>query len=445
MNSADSLRSHGLGRRQFMSGLALGAAGLSLPDVLRLQAQAASGRRHKAVIFVCLPGGPSQLETYDMKPHAPAEVRGEFRPISTNVPGIEFCEHLPLQATIADKLAVVRSMRFIQPDHQLHEVYTGFPTALGRPAFGSVVSRLSGRQRELLPRYLSLSLSDHPRTALKAETPTYLGLEYGPFEPTGEGNKNLSLGEGMTHERLLGRSRLLGRLDPLSAGEDRATSSMDSFKAQALELISSEQVRAALDINREPASVRELYGPDVLMQHDYQFGRTWKASHFLLARRLVEAGVPVVTLCEGGWDHHGNVSGVKGTIFERSREQLPVYDRSIYALVSDLHQRGLDKDVAVVVFGEFGRTPTVNKHGGRDHWPPAGFVLFAGGGFRTGQHIGATDATASRPTTRSYTPQNVLATLYRHLGIDPHQTLTDTSGRPIPLLDDREPIRELLA
>jgi hypothetical protein len=433
-------------RRNFLRRGVLGLGALGLADVLRLQTQAAAPRKQvKAVIMVCLPGGPSHLETYDMKPRAPAEIRGEFRPIATNVPGIEYCEHLPLQATIADKLAIVRSMQFTQPDHQLHEVYTGFPTAQGRPAFGSVVSRLHHGPPSVLPRYMSLSLTEHPRTVAKAEIPTYAGLAHGPFEPIGEGMKNLAPDEGLSGNRLAQRAALLGQLDPLAAPRgDSALESAATFKNQALQLISSSQVRAAFDLSREPESVRQLYGPDVQMQFDYQFGRTWHASNFLLARRLVEAGVPVVTLGEGGWDHHGNVSGVKGTIFERSREETPLFDRSLYALVTDLHQRGLDRDVAVVVWGEFGRNPHVNQYGGRDHWPWAGFALFAGGGFRTGQLIGATDAMGGRPTTRPYGPQNVLATLYRHLGIDPHQTIADFTGRPRSLLDDAEVIRELV-
>ncbi|HEY5313585.1 MAG TPA: DUF1501 domain-containing protein [Pirellulales bacterium] len=433
-------------RRNFLRRGALGLGALGLADVLRLQAQADAPRKQiRAVIMVCLPGGPSHLDMYDMKPRAPAEVRGEFRPIATNVPGIEYCEHLPLQATIADKLAIVRNMRFTQPDHQLHEVYTGFPTSQQRPAFGSVVSRLYSGPPNVLPHYMSLSLSDHPRTVAKAEVPTYLGLTHGPFEPTGEGMKNLTPDDGLSQARLAQRAVLLGQLDPLAAPRgDRALESAETFKTQALQLISSKTVRAAFDLSREPEAVRQLYGPDVQMQFDYQFGRTWHSSNFLLARRLVEAGVPVVTLGEGGWDHHGNVSGVKGTIFERSREETPLFDRSLYALVTDLHLRGLDRDVAVVVWGEFGRNPHVNQYGGRDHWPSAGFALFAGGGFRTGQLVGATDAIGAHSTTPPYGPQNVLATLYRHLRIDPHQTLVDFTGRPRALLDDAQPIQELV-
>ena len=432
-----------LSRRDFLRIGGLGLGGLSLPELLRLRAEAGS-RRPKSVIMICLPGGPSHLDMYDMKPQAAAEVRGEFSPIATNVPGFDLCHLMPRQATIADKLAVVRNLQFSQPDHQLHEVYTGFPTLARRPALGSIVSRL--RPPGLLPSYISLGLSDHPRTAAKAEDPTYAGLGHRPFEPTTQGLSNLEPAGEIGSVRLADRQGLLTALDNLRRAIDTRgnMAGLDRFNAQALEMVSSPRVREAFDLEREPAEVRELYGPDVRFEHNYQFGHTWHGSKVLLARRLVEAGVPVVTLAMGGWDHHGNLNGVRGTIFQRFSEQLPAYDQSIHALVTDLHQRGLDRDVAVVVWGEFGRTPRVNKNGGRDHWPPAGFALFAGGGFRTGQTIGRTDANGQRPEGKPYGPQNVLATLYGVLGIDPAATIADYNGRPMHLLDDRQPITELL-
>jgi hypothetical protein len=445
-------------RRDFLriGGLGLGAFGLgdlALPDLLRRRAEAGTApRTPRAVILVCLPGGPSHHDTYDMKPAAPENIRGEFRPTATNVPGFDFCDLMPRQAAIADKLAIVRSMKFIQPDHQLHEVFTGFPMAQGRPSFGSVVSRLrSGETRSAsalgrLPKYVSLGAGEHPRTVAKAEIPTYAGAAHAPFVPTGDGEATLKLPDDLSLDRFSGRRSLAERFDDLRGEFDarRESADLDVFREQAFDMIASPAVRAALDVSREPAHVRALYGDDVRFTHNYQFGHTWHASNFLLARRLVEAGVPVVTVSEGGWDHHGNLNGVRGTIFERSREQLPVYDRSIAALVTDLHERGLDRDVAVVVWGEFGRTPVVNPYGGRDHFTRAGFALFAGGGFRTGQVIGATDGHGAAPTSAPYSPPNVLATLYHHLGIDPAAKLTDPSGRPLGLTDDAEPIRELL-
>lgn len=434
-------------RRDVLRVGALAAGGLALPELLRRRALAGlGGKSPKAVIMICLPGGPTHHEMYDMKPDAPEEIRGEFKPVATNVPGLDVCELMPQHTRIADRLAIVRNMKFFQPDHQLHEVFTGYPTLQQRPAFGSIVSRVQSSQRSLLPKYMSLGYSDHPRTVAIAERPHYAGEQHAPFEPSGEGLKNLQLLDGLTLERFHRRHSLVEQFDQLRGKVEQHANlvAMDEFRSQALQMITSPQVREALDVSREPASVRELYGADHKFSNVYQFGHTWHGTNFLLARRLVEAGVPVVTVSEGGWDHHGAGPSLPGNLFERSREQLPVYDRSIYALVTDLHERGLDRDVAVVVWGEFGRTPKVNKNAGRDHWPPAGFALFFGGGFRTGQVIGATDSHGAYPTTRPYTPQNVFATLYRHLGINPAQVLYDAVGRPLMLLDDHEPIRELI-
>jgi hypothetical protein len=434
----------GVSRRDFLKAGALGLGGmsLSLADMLRARADGPS-RSFKAVIMVCLPGGPTHIDTYDMKPDAPDEIRGEFRPIATNVPGVRICEHLPLQARMWDKFAVVRNMRFIEPGHQLHEVYTGYPTAADRPAFGSIVSRLHGGQASLLPRYISMGIEDHPRTVAIAERPTFAGNVHRPFAPSEEFLRNLS---NPVPAAFSERQSLLQQFDTLRRDIDANgdLNAMDSFSAQALDMLTSPAVRDAFDIAREPLALRERYGADRVSTYNYQFGHTWHGSRFLLARRLVEAGVPVVTLAEMGWDHHGDLNGVRGSIFQRSSEQLPWLDQSLSALVTDLHERGLDRDVAVVVWGEFGRTPRINRYGGRDHWTPAGFTLFAGGGFRTGQMIGATDAQGGRPRDRAYEAQNVMATLYRHLGIDLNAaTIPDFTGRPRYLVDVQEPIREL--
>ena len=445
----------GLSRRNLLKVGALGVGGLGLSDLLRMRAAAAPSQTvPKAVILICLPGGPSHLDMYDMKPDAPAEYRGEFDPIATNVPGFDICEHMPWQTKIADKLAVVRNMTFTQPDHQMHEVYTGFPAAPKaplfsppiRPAFGSIVSKLRNT-RSLLPQYISMGLSDHYNVAA-SEVPLYLGPAHAPFEPKGAELGNLELKAEVSRDRLDNRQSLLGALDQLRCDLD-ATGQMeavDHYTAKALDMLTSPSVREAFDIEQEPASVRDLYGPDYKFQWSYQAGHTWHASRFLLARRLVEAGVPVVTISEGGWDDHGKVNDASpvGNVFERLREKLPVYDRSIYALITDLYQRGLDKDIAVVIWGEFGRTPRINFAGGRDHWPRAGFALFTGGGFRTGQVIGMTDARAERPVNKGYNPQNVFATLYHTLGIDPDiSTYRHPSGRPLHLLDDTTRIAEL--
>lgn len=435
----------GLSRRSFLQAGALATGGLALPELLRRQA-AAGTRSHKAVIMICLNGGPSHLDTYDMKPQAAVDFRGEFRPIATNVPGMDICEKMPRQAQLADKFSVVRSLRMIEPSHQLHECYTGFPTAQARPSFGSIVSAVRGLDTTGLPQYVSLSLTDHPRTVAKAEVPTYLGLAHAPFEPSPGALTNLQRHENISATRFTHRASLLQAFDELRSQTDSsaAIAGHDQFTQQALNILTSPQVREAFDTSREPQHVREMYGEDLESKFNYQFGHTWRSSHFLQARRLVEAGVPVVTLAPGAWDHHGNLNGVRGTIFERLGERLPHLDRSLAALITDLHQRGLQKDVLVVMWGEFGRTPKVNQYGGRDHWPPASFAYFSGGNFQMGQMIGTTDAQGAQVTSPPYGAQNVLAMIYRHLGIDAAQTFPNFAGRPMYLVEDRQPIRELL-
>jgi hypothetical protein len=438
-----------LSRRGF---LRLGGLGLGLGLAGWPRAHASASER-RSVILICLPGGPSHIDMYDMKPDAPAEIRGEFKPIQTVVPGFDLCEHMPLQARIADQLAVVRNLRFIQGDHQLHEVFTGFPAgpASGfmsppvKPAFGAIVSRLRQNPAELLPRYVTLGGEDHPRTVKVSEDPLFLGSSHRPFEPSPAMFDSMTLRPEVSQEQFADRRQLLRTFDGLQRGLD-ADGSLDGLQRKALDMLTSDRVRDAFDLAQEPERVRDLYGPDVKLKQVYQYGHTWFGGKFLQARRLAEAGVPVITLAMGGWDDHGpvNAASPKGTVFERLREKLPLYDRSIYALATDLRQRGLDRQVAVVVWGEFGRTPKVNFAGGRDHWTSAGFALCFVGGFRTGQLIGRTDAQGQRPVNKAYTPQNVFATLYRHLGIDPDlSTYQDPSGRPIHLLEDSAPIEEL--
>jgi len=447
----------GINRRNFLTAGALAAAGLSLPDILRHRAQASTAKptSPRAVILICLPGGPSHVDMYDMKPNAPEECRGQFKPIPTNVPGFDICEHMPLQAKIADKLALVRNMSWTLNDHKMHEVYTGFAGDVRapfrsppiRPSFGAVVSKLRSDSPSLLPQYVNMGLSDFYNIG-DSDLPLYLGPAHAPFEPHGQGLANMALKAGMTTQRLGDRRALLGAFDQMHRDMDakRQMEAVDQYTSKALDMMTSPAVRDAFDLEKEAPKVRALYGPDVKFKLEYQNGHTWHASRFLLARRLVEAGVPVVTLAEGGWDDHGKVNDAspQGNLFERMKEKLPVYDRSIHALVTDLHQRGLDKDVAVVVWGEFGRTPRVNFAGGRDHWPRAGFALLAGGGFRTGQVIGKTDERGQVPVGKSYNPQNVFATLYHVLGIDPDlSTYPHPSGRPMHLLEDCNRITEL--
>jgi hypothetical protein len=434
-------------RRDFLRVGALGLGGLTLPDILRLQVQAGQRKQPRAVIMVCLAGGPSHLDTYDLKPDAPVEYRGEFQPIHSKVPGFDLCEHMPLQAQIADKLALVRTVQFVEPmQHELEEVYTGFPKSAKRPTFGSIVSRFRAHDLQV-PPYVSLEYSNGYTSY---EHPQYAGAAHGPLHIAGgDGVYNLGLANGMTPPRLDDRRGLLKSFDGFCRDLDacRDSHNLDAFTSRAFDIISSPQTREAFDLSREPDSVRERYG-----QKDEKFtyvGKTpdsfWYGEKFLIARRLVEAGVPVVTLRAGLWDHHGNVIQQVGgvSIWHSLRSVLPLMDRSIHALVTDLHERGLDKEVLVLVWGEFGRTPRISL-AGRDHWPDASFALFAGA-VPGGQVIGQTDKRAERPASRPVTAQNVLGTVYHALGIDYEQKLLDFGGRPMQLLDNGKPISELVA
>jgi hypothetical protein len=449
---ANSLRfCDGLSRRNFLKVGALGLGGLTLADLLRLKAQGAVNPRtsSKAVIYVYLWGGPSHIDSYDPKPDAPVEYRGEFQTIRTNVPGFDLCEYLPLQATIADKMALVRNLKFNPNFHDPVELFSGYkkPAESGsaaRPDFGSVVSKLrSGSRPRDLPAYVAL---DKTAGYEFRNGPAYLGLAHKAFVP-GEKLESLSLPRAVTLERLHDRQVLLNSFDRMRRDLDKqgTLEGMDSFTAQAMDMITSPRVREAFDVSREPEPLRVRYGEG-------------EAIRLLQARRLVEAGVPVVTLTFGGvvpnsvckdnisatsWDTHQNG-------FPCLRAKLPRLDRAISALITDLHARGMNEDVAVMIGGEMGRFPVVGKGGcgaspdGRGHWTQAGFSLIAGGGLRMGQVIGRTDKRGERPVGNPYTPQNLLATLYRHLGIDPATTtLPDHSGRPVHLLDDSEPIKEL--
>ncbi len=433
----------GLSRRDFLQVGTLGLGGLTLADLLRLKAQGAQQAKssHKSVIMIYLCGAPSHIDMYDMKPLSPAEYRGEFKPIQTNISGMEICELMPLQAKIADKLTIIRNLRALATDtHVPEELLCGYPWGPEggpfslkpglRPTFGSVVSKLHQRNGTSLPPYVALGMGQMPHTYMRplGLEPAFLGLAHQPFDPSAPGGvANLGLADGMTLDRLTERKTLLGAFDNINRAIERAQGTfagMDAFTAQALNIISSSRARDAFDVVKEPEKVREQYGTH---------------SRFLQARRLVEAGVAVVTvLAPGYWDTHANN-------FSSLRQMLPLLDKGIHALVTDLQERGMDKDVTVVAWGEYGRTPKINGNAGRDHWPQASFALVAGGGFKMGQVIGATTVRAERPVGGSYIPQNLLATLYREVfGIDPAATLPDHSGRPISLVEERESIKELL-
>jgi hypothetical protein len=411
----------GITRRGFLKIGALGA-GLTLADVLRARATpGAAASSNKAAIMIYLPGGPSHMDMYDLKPNAPVEYRGEFRAINTNVPGIQICEHMPLQARMFDKLAVVRSLVAVD-EHSDSLVTSGYSEATNRtahhPSFGAVVSRTRG-QRGDVPPFVSL------RGLSIGQEPGFLGVAHRAFTPNGPGIDNLRLAGGVTADRVGQRRNLLNAFDDVRRDLDASGTmrGLDAFTTRAFDMVASGAVRRALDHSREDPRVLDRYRgvPD-----------------FLTARRLVEAGVGCVTLAIGGWDTHERN-------FMTLRNQLPLVDRGIASLVQDLCDRGMDRDVSVVMWGEFGRTPRVNgNQGGRDHWSPVMSALVAGGGLRMGQAIGSSSSRGEYPRDRRLTPSNLLATLYRAMGIDAGMTFPNQTGRPVYVLEEREPVSELL-
>jgi len=434
----------GVSRRSFLKAGALGMGGLALPEFLRLQAHGAvsSGTKARSVIMICLGGGPSHLDMYDMKPDAPAEIRGELRPIRTAVPGLQISELLPKQAKLADKFSVVRSATWVEPDHQRIEIFTGFPKNQRRPSFGSFVSRLLPTRDVAMPKFVSL-MGDNGEIA-EAEQPLYAGGRHRAFTPAAQGLQTLELTKQVDLSRLRNRKALLDSLDTLRRDVD-ATGEMgaaDAFSAKALDMLTSGVARKAFDLADEDPKVLDRYRVTGNRFMYYRGPAHWDWEAFVRARRLAEAGVPFISLQVGVWDHH--CSDTSGSIFESYRTLMPLWDSCFSALLTDLHERGLDKEVCVVVWGEFGRTPRINQFGGRDHWPGAGSVLFSGGGLKMGRVVGATSPGGEHPVTRAYNPQNILATLYQVLGIDPSASIPDLNGRPQYVLDDREPVAELL-
>lgn len=407
----------GISRRSFLQVGALGIAGVTLADILRAESRTI-GSSEKAIINIHLSGGPSHQDMFDLKPDAPAEYRGEFNPIATNVPGLEICEHFPLLATMADKFAVIRSLVGSVGQHANFQTHTGYHekdlrNVGGRPALGSIVAKIKGDTPTGAPSFISYN----------GGTPGYLGPVYKPFKPEGG---SLKLNTMLNAERLDARTNLLGQLDRLRRDADSSgqMAALDSYTARAVEVVTSGKVADALDVKKENKDVIERYGKD--------------GSNFLLARRLVEAGVRTVSLNWGGWDTHGNN-------FVSLKKQLPKLDIAMSALLTDLAERGMDRDVTVVMWGEFGRTPRINKGAGRDHWPKLSMAFLAGGGMRLGQAIGTSTRYAEEAKDRPVDFQEVFATLYHNLGIDvTNTTLFDPNGRPQYLVEKRTPIHELI-
>ena len=431
-------------RRDFIQLGVGGVLGLGMGDLLRLRADAAqaSGKASPDqvnCILVWLDGGPTHYETFDPKPAAPSEVRGKFKPIPPNVPGVSFCETMPKLAKTLDKMAVVRSICHKDPNHGggNHYMMTGAPTPVPvncgssvsfHPSFGSMVSHLRGIS-DGLPAYATL-----PRKSRSAG-PHFLGGQHAPFVIDGDPNRKgyrvrdvvlpKSISEGRANTRLKLRKSLDRMLRIADAAAGDPAVDFDSFYQQGIDLVSSPEAQAAFDVEKEPAKVRDRYGRN-------DFGQ-----RLLLARRLTEVGVSFVTVYNGGWDHHTK-------IFEDGfKKKITMVDTGISALINDLHGRGELDNTLVLLLGEFGRTPKINKDAGRDHWPHAMSVLVAGAGVPPGQIIGSTDVKGYYAAENIYSPEDFACSLYTKMGIDPHKILHTNTGRPLPIVNGGAPIKEL--
>lgn len=441
-------------RRSFLRIGALGLGGLTLPALLRAEASSRVRSSQKSVILIYLVGGPPHQDMFDLKPDAPKEIAGPWKPIATNVTGVRICEALPRLARNMDKLAIIRSLVGNQADHDAIQVYNGRhprkPTpAGGWPQLGSAVARLQGPVDPSVPPFVSLCYTC-THGPYNEPGPGFLGQSLAPFRAMGQTRADMLL-NGLAVDRLADRKTLLKNFDDMRRDVDAngAIKAMDTFTEQAFGLLTSSRMANALDLSKEPPSVLDRYGtgdPKVFMDSN---GAPRVPQSLLMARRLIEAGARVVTLNYSKWDWHGgkNTEGrADNSIFLREAEDFPIFDQCVSALVEDLHERGLDQDCTVVVVGEFGRTPKISPQVGRDHWPQVNCALLAGGGMRTGQVIGATDRIAGDAVARPVTWGELFATVYHNLGIDAQQTtLPDLSGRPQHLVeDDARPLPELV-
>ena len=454
----------GLTRRNFMNIGAIGLSTFSLANILRAEAQHEIGSSQKAIINIHLDGGPPQMDTIDLKPDAPMEIRGEFRPISTRIPGFHVCELMPRLASIADRFAFVRSLVGADGKHDAFQCMSGFKTKNlqslgGRPAMGCVLTKLLGAPSDATPTFVDL-MQGRPLVRNSAR-PGFLGPSFTPFRPDiskvfprelEEGMKlelaslgsqhttSLKLDAALDAKRLENRATLLDGLDRVKRQLDGsgAMDAMDRFHQQAANILTSSRFADALDLSRVPERELARYtAPDPGGQRFYTADDNRATRKLLLARRLVEAGVRCVSVSLGDFDTHAKN-------FPRMKYALPILDFGLHALITDLEERGMLDDVTVIAWGEFGRSPTINKEGGRDHWPQVGPAILAGGGMRVGQVIGSTDRTASRATSRPVSYQDIFATLYHNLGIDPHRvTINDPTGRPQYLLDGGHALSEL--
>lgn len=443
-------------RREFLQIGALALGGLSLADLLAARASSGTSHEGTSVIFLYLHGGPSQLETYDLKPQAPSSYRSVFDSIPTNRPGIEICELFPRQAQVADKFSLIRSLHH---DVGIHSdggiiVLTGKrpsrldPTSQSKsehPDFGSIASKVRGLGAHSVPPYITLPQKPY------MTRPTYLGVHHGSFEVGDPSLPNFSpphlkLAAGFEGQGLDDRKTLLRQLDRLKGDLDQQGNldGTDQFRNLAFQMLTNPKVADAFDIGREDPALRDRYGRNL-----------WGQS-CLLARRLAEAGTAVINiyidtpksgLDYTNWDDHIANAGRPGHFAGYMRTRLPYLDQALASLIEDIFSRGLDHQIMVVAVGEFGRTPRLasNASGtGRDHWPDAYTALVSGGGLQMGKVVGATNSKAEFPTECPLTPYDLLATIYRHLGIDARTSFLDAAGRPIPILGEGQPIRELM-
>lgn len=440
----------GVSRRSFVQAGLLGAGGLGIADLLKLKAEGANNQKQQDtnVILFWLSGGPGHMETWDPKPEAPSDYRGPFESIPTSLASVQFGELMPEQAKLADHLAVLRTVNHGSGDHTKgnHWMLTGFEgpafnapdnRVQRRPSMGAAASFLRGANQEGMPPYVGVP---HLRggTDNLFHYSSYIGGGSNPFIVNSDPNtsqfgvKNLTLAKGLTLDRLRNRQKLLGSLDVLPRSHEKSIRDLDEHQQKAFTLLSSKGVRSAFDISAESDALRDSYGR-------HTFGQS-----ALLARRLVEHGVTFVTVNCVPWDHHGSAGRYKTE--EGARKLIPPLDAAIAGLVRDLMDRGLYEKTLVVAMGEFGRTPRMNRYAGRDHWGRTFSVLMGCGNLNMGQVIGRSSARGEHVVERPVTPQDVAATVYRHLGIDPHRVvIRDRLDRPMPLLDTGEPVAELFS
>jgi hypothetical protein len=433
----------GLSRRSFLQIGGLGMGGLSLPTLLQAEARATpppSRQLHKSVIMVYLSGGLAHQDTFDLKPDAPEGIRGEFKSIPTSLPGVRISELLPKIAGVLDKVAVIRSIVSLRDEHSSFQNLTGFPMAQaqreGRPSLGSVISRVQGPVEAVVPPFIDLFPVMQHRP-YNSPGPGFLGHAYKPARMDGDDLALLKPPAGISQPRFDGRRTLLDQFDGLRRQIDKTDlSGMDDVYRHAFDVLTSDKVARALNILREDPKLRDRYGLGS-STHLGDGAPMWN-DQLLTARRLVEAGARCVTVAYGFWDTHGQN-------FSWLRRHLPLFDQGISALVEDIHARGLDDDITVVVWGEFGRSPKINKDAGRDHWARVNSALMFGGGMKVGQVIGSTDKLGGAAASHPIHYLDVLATIYHNLGIDPHTFINDKSNRPVNILPPTSsPIRELI-